>query len=487
MSIPLTYNVSASLSAGITKVAEPNPNIVCLMTNEPNSFTKDVGDFFNASDIGKFWGVDSVTYQMANQVFGQTPGILAGGGFVKVVKMDNTTDGTVATIKTVDLSSKIDAFKAVTDGALTFSINGNVKKSVFIDLSSVNTVTDIAEILELKAFGYSVSGDNDTGEITFSTKIAGSAVTFINVAAESGTDLADATLLDLTAATETAGTDPTGETIPEVLVRLDGKEFFHGIITTKVMTPEEKNTTAEAIMGQPYLFYPDIAGDVDARIVGENVVGKSLWNTRLTSNLGEDILTAKKIAAGAVSKMFSGNPNMSNTALTMDNKIISGVLGNDKIGTTELAELIERGVDVYVKRNETLSTLITGNANKYTDVAYLSNLIPMMMVTNVFNTFLTDTKVPQEQAGRDRLRNAVAKVLDKLVRSGWLAQGETWNGETFGNDAEFRASIELNGYYIYIVPETTQADREKRKALIQVACKASGAYHGAQINITVEE
>lgn len=96
----------------------------------------------------------------------------------------------------------------------------------------------------------------------------------------------------------------------------------------------------------------------------------------------------------------------------------------------------------------------------------------------LYNTlYQSRTKIPQTDAGQNRLVTVAAKVCDEAVNNGLVAPG-VWNADGFGEleDGDTLPS----GYYIYAEPMALQpqAIREQRIAPpMQIALKLAGAIH----------
>jgi hypothetical protein len=106
--------------------------------------------------------------------------------------------------------------------------------------------------------------------------------------------------------------------------------------------------------------------------------------------------------------------------------------------------------------------------------------------TEVWNLlYQSKTKIPQTDAGVNRIVARIDSVMREAINNGLVAPG-TWNSDGFGQleDGDYLPK----GYYIYagLVDDQAQSEREQRKAPpIQVAVKLAGAIHSVDVQIDV--
>ena len=174
----------------------------------------------------------------------------------------------------------------------------------------------------------------------------------------------------------------------------------------------------------------------------------------------------------------------------MNLKDLVGIEADTNISETILNQCAELGVDCFPSIEGLPKVVSNRQGTMYFD--QVANLIWFVnaIQTAVFNTLATtQTKIPQTEAGMEKIAKAVKSVCNQAVTNGYIAPG-TWNSpDTFGNYDDFMRNIEEFGYYQYHQPiaEQAQSERENRQApLWSIAIKESGAVHSANILITIE-
>lgn len=291
--------------------------------------------------------------------------------------------------------------------------------------------------------------------------------------------------------------ETVNETYTAAITRLASEIYFEGILTTRAVTDEEAVDASNYVqsMNNRILMLP--ASSVNALTSNSGLFSKVNSNTKTKCVLytfGEDeeeaALNSKLFAAAYLSRGLAVNYNGSNTTLTMNLKDLIGIQADTNISETVLNQCVTLGVDCFPSIEGLAKVISNKQGGMYFD--QVTNQIWFLNAIQraVFNTLAqTQTKIPQTEAGLEKLNKAIRNVCNQGVSNGFIAPG-TWNSpDTFGNYEDFYRNIEEFGYYIYHQPVTEQAqsEREARKApLYQIAAKEAGAVHSANIIITIE-
>lgn len=159
--------------------------------------------------------------------------------------------------------------------------------------------------------------------------------------------------------------------------------------------------------------------------------------------------------------------------------------------STQVAALNDAGVNFYASYgnpHNPQNFYADGYAGskKYFDFVVGLDWLRNSIEVEVYNTFRSQRKVPQTEAGMALLTAAVARACQKGVEIGLIAPGR-WNGQGVGSVET--GDMMQNGYYIYAgrIADQSQSERETRKAPnIIVLVKGGGALHYADITIVPE-
>lgn len=492
--IPISYVVSASTVLPQAGLEPLKMSTILLITDDETQeeFANDYLIARSPKSVVNAFGTDALTTQMANSIFAQNPNILTNDGYLIVAPYKNAP-ATVTTVTTTNISANISNFASVTDGSLTYVVDGDTYEATNLNFEGVTNLRGIVDVLNSEMGDYlNISTNGET--IVFSALNTGDGTSIEFTTSEAGTDLYGATYLNGEDVETVLGQNEQPETYSQAISRLAGKLYFNGILTTRFTSNAElveASNTVQALVPERILFAESNSMD---SILADGLFSQIYTNyfTKcLLYTYGEDSdNNAKLFASAYASRLFSVNYSGSNTTITMNLKDLVGIQADTNISETVLAQASAYGVDVFASV-EGLPKVLSNKAGSYfIDQVQNSIWFKNAVQRAVFNTLgQTRTKIPQTEAGMQILINAISDVEKQAVANGYCAPGK-WNSpDTFGVLEDFHRNVEDNGYYNYHLPIRLQqqAEREQRKApLVQIAIKEAGAVHSAGVIIYVE-
>lgn len=287
------------------------------------------------------------------------------------------------------------------------------------------------------------------------------------------------------------------ETYAEAITRLAGEIYFEGILTTRAVTDTDAVAASNLVQSMNNRILMIHASNVNALTPTTGLFTKVNSNTHtkcVLYTLGDDAddsaLNARLFAAGYLSRGLAVNYNGSDTTITMNLKDLVGIPADTNISETILNQCVNLGVDCFPSIEGLPKVISNRQSGMYFD--QVTNQIWFLNTIQraVFNVLAqTQTKIPQTEAGMEKITKAIRQVCNQGVTNGFIAPGTWSSSDTFGVYDDFYRNIEEFGYYIYHQPvsEQLQSEREQRKApLYQIAAKEAGAVHSASIIITIE-
>lgn len=485
--VPVSYTVNVSLTATPAGLADYNTNSIALFTNEPSAFTEAYQAYMTPAPVESDFGTNSLTYKMAQALFTPVPNFRTGGGYLYIFPF-NGTNATSASFETIDISGNLTAFKSITDGTLSITIDGTNYVVSGLNFSNINTVQDIVNVLNNQNLDVYI--EVDEGKIKFTSKRFGtsSGVSLSLQTTSSGTDIATAGYLEASEGTTVNGSDASGQTLAEAVQAALQQVYFGGVITTQYTDDATTLANSSAIQAMDVTYFNDMASLKDMASLGADIKAAGNGKTRtLAYSVGAE--QAKIATATYATIAKSVNYNGSNTAITMNLKTLTGLKGDTGLSDSYVLSANTNGVDIYGLTGG-LSVVYSNDNNGYTDDIEANLWHKKATEVAGFNYLRqTTTKIPQTEEGMAGLKSAYANVCEKAIRNNTIAPG-TWNTAIpFGNPDDFARNIAEKGYYIYSIPVALQAqsEREARKAPVcQIALKRSGAYHFSEVIITVE-
>lgn len=488
--IPVSNVINVSITNTPSGLAERNVNSLALFTNETSSLLNDYDICISAAQVAAIYGTNSVTAQMANAIFAQTPNIRTGGGRLIVVPMQGAVSATPASVDTADLSANLASLIAVTNGDLRVTLSGTNFDLTGLNFTACATFADIATVIQKKLVNATVTNVSTTG-LRFTNKRVGTDATVVLAAvpAGSGTNLAAAGYLNVAAAVTTAGTNSSGETLLQAITRVQDSVSFVGFMTNLNLEGAVITATATAVQAMDRMFLHHTAAVQDVTGICATIKNAAETKTRMllyTAGTAEANLYKAAYAGRAFSVNFSG----SRTSQTMNLKQLATITPDAGLTQTIYDSCNTNGVDVYVSYDGVPSVYNT-SGNDFFDNPYSDLALKFALETSGFNYLRqTNTKVPQTETGMNGLKSAYGQTMQRFVTNGVVAPGSWTSSETFGDPETFKQNISDRGYYIYSLPVAQQssADRDARKApLVQIAVKRAGAIHSSDVIVLIND
>lgn len=483
--IPPSYTVNVSLSTTPSGLQEPVTANIVLFTNEQANFSAPYKAYIEPTQAITDFGTNSKTAQMVAEVFAQSPDLRAANGTLFVCPYV-ATDATQGSFATPDISNNLQAFQAITDGGLKLTIDGKDFELKNMNFTACKSMQDVANVILAKRPDCFITVDE--GALVFASKTVGTSSSVVLDSASVGTDLTDATLLNITAGKTTAGINSSDtETLLEAIARMEQDVYFGGILDACYRENAYIETIATQIQATNRALFHGNCSLQNMEVLAGALKSASINKVRVMTN-SNSLLEAKLYSAGYASRALAPNRNGSDTAITMNLQSIAGIKPCIDATLNDVLNAKTFGSDIYVNQGG-LPVNFSNSCNGFTD-EILENIwiVEAMQVAGYNCLRKIGTKIPQTEAGMNALKNAYAQICEKCVRSGISAPG-TWNGATFGESEDMLNAITQNGWYIYSQPiaQQSQAEREERQApLVQIAIKKAGAIHFSTLIVNVE-
>jgi len=483
-----------NISLTQTPIGLPNPNVNSLMifTTEIPGNLDDFRTYLNPSDVATDFGTGSVTEAMANNIFAQSPNILSGSGRLVIAPLQSAVSATQGDFTTIDLDSNLTNLQAVSDGDLRITLNGVNKDLTDLDFTVATSLADILTILQKETSIRDLKLELIGNTIKGTSKIVGAASTviFAQLPAGSGTDLSVITLFDTANGTSAAGLDSSGETIAAAITRLENSIEFYNTITDLQMEDAVITTLAAFVQARQIIFIHQFSdfSVLESGSVCDNIATAEQEKFRClfySNNLAD----ANLFKAGYIGKQSSVNFFGVNTARTDNLNTITNVIADANLIQTDLDKAELSGIITY--GNYGLNAIKSDKANNFYDAVYNKLALELQLAVAGFNYLQgTNTKIPQDEAGMNGLKDSYRNVLVRFVNNRVIGVGLIWNSsDTFGDPEDLKRNITDVGFYIFSQPiaQQSQTERDAREApLVQLAIKFAGAIHKGDVIGTVE-
>jgi hypothetical protein len=482
--------IRVTLLSALKGLADINTSALALFTSEA-PVTAGFGDFaiyLSPDGVATDFGIDSDTYRLAVMVFGQSPNILTGGGYLVVIPKEAAADATPATILgtgPVDLTAL-----TATDYKLKVAVDGGSASEISIgsiDLTNLEFAESSLNNYDIETAGiiFELSGEISSAFVTVKTETTGASSEIVISASSTGTDISG--LLNIAGLSATGAATGTERLKDAVLRSMEQVDYF-GIIADEKLGDDDLLEFSRMVQTMDKLYFAPSSLTADITGIFKTIKDAGLTHTRclLYTDSADDALD---YAAGYAGRGLCINFSGFLTAHTMNLKEITGLDADSGITQTVYNTAKANGVDVYANIGG-LSKLMTSGENQYFDQVYTRLAFKMRLAVAGFNFLATtNTKIPQTEEGMNGLKGALRKICNQFVENGTFAPGAWTSSTTFGNPEDHIRNIKDVGYFIYSSPISAQtpADRAARKAPpIYVAAKDSGAIHSADVLAYIE-
>lgn len=487
--LPINNVINVTITNTPSGLTEKNVNSLALFTTEPSDSLEPYGIYVGAAQVAEDFGTDSVTAQMANAIFSQTPNIRSGGGRLVVIPLLNAVAASAGNFVSANLSANLTDIIAVTNGDLRVTVNSVVYNLTGMNFTKCVTWADVAKVIQSYLSEAVVSADVNGFTVTSKKVGSSSTIALGAVSGGGGTAMNGSGYFNAAGGTATAGQNSSGETILQAIARTQGVVGYTPIITNLALEDAAFLAVANGIQSQDFMFLHHVASVQDIAGVVTQISDAALTRTRPLLYT-PSYAAANLMKAAYAGRAFSVNFTGSFTSQTMNLKQLATITPDLGISQTIYAQADAAGCDVYVSY-EGVPSVYSTSGNDYFDNPYSDLALKFALETAGFN-FLrqTNTKVPQTEQGMNGLKNAYSQVCERFIRNGVIAPGSWTSSETFGDPEIFKNNILTRGYYTYSLPIAQQnaSEREQRKApLVQIAIKRAGAIHTSDVIVLVND
>ncbi|GFM38000.1 DUF3383 domain-containing protein [Desulfovibrio psychrotolerans] len=434
--------------------------------------------------VANDFGVDAPEYKAAELFFSQTPRpyILGIGRWIKADTPAYLIGGTVTQTAVSDWSG-------IADGAFGLVVNGTGITVDGLDFSGTTNMNGVAGVIAaaLAADGATCTWEGDHFRVATIGTGAEQALGFA-VAPGAGTDIsAKLAVTEALALPLVAGMD--AETPLECALELaDHSGGWYGLTFADALT------TAEHLAVSGY-----VEAASKSRMYAATVTDSRILSSTVTDDLASQLkalgrnrtfvqYSANQYAAcSALGRAFTVNFNANRSTITLKFKQEPGVVA-EGLTETQATTLTSKNCNVFAAYDNDTAILQEGvmSGGAFFDEIHGLDWLQNAVQTECYNAlYQSKTKIPQTDAGVNRIVATISKVMKEGVNNGLIAPG-MWNADGFG---QLETGDYLpTGFYIYAQPvdDQPQSEREQRKAPpIQVAAKLAGAIHSVDVQIDV--
>lgn len=441
--------------------------------------------YSNLEAVTADFGSSAPEYLAAQKYFSQSPrpAVLYIGRWARVA-----TSGLLHGKILNSAEQDINAFKAITAGSLTMSIDGTVRNLTAINLSGVSNLNGVASAITTKLLTNATcvwNAAQQQFDIISTTTGTSSSVSY-------AADGAVASLLGMQASQAlppVAGIG--GESLSATVQKLAEKSAgWYGVtVADSSLLEADILATAELVEGldRARIFGVSTADSNVLSSVSNSDIAYKLAQKNLSRTVVQYSSSTPYAVASLFGRAFSVNFQGNNTTITLKFKQ-EPTVGAEELSSNQAAALKAKKANVFVQYDNDTAIIQEGVmcSGMFIDERHGLDWLQNDLQTAVWNLHYTgSSKIPQTEQGMNRYCAVIEDRLEQAVRNGLVAPG-VWQGDSFGvlQAGDYLAK----GYYVFVnsIDAQSQADREARKAPpIQVAIKLAGAVHFVDVLVNV--
>lgn len=478
--LPVSRVVNVTVSLAAASAALRNfGSCLILGTADVIDTAERLRSYASIDDVAADFGTSALEYQAAALFFSQspTPTTVYLGRWAK-----SATSGRLKGRMLSVAEQAMPNFTGVTEGSVSFTIDGVVKTASAINLKNESNLNGVASQIAAGLGGSATCTWDGTRFIVTSASTGSSSSVICS-------DTGDLSSLLGFAGSTSAVKGVEAESLTDALSDLLGYSSWYACTVAATATDDEVLQAAALIEAasptRTIGFTTQSTAELDSSqtTLGDRLKAAGYTRTTLlyssSSPVAEASLEGRKATVD-----FEG----SGTTITLMFKQLPGV-SPEYLKTTQADALANRNINVLAAYQTDTSILQYGRTcgGWYIDEVHGLDWLQNRVQTDLWNLlYTTTTKIGQTDAGATTLVNCVNASLEQGVRNGLIAQNGQWNGTGFG--ALSKGDTLPSGYYVYIQPmaEQSQSERDARKAPpIQIAVKLAGAIHTVDVSITV--
>ncbi|KLU15078.1 MULTISPECIES: DUF3383 domain-containing protein [Xenorhabdus] len=499
MSLSIKEVVNAQIMPQAMAARRRDLSMIAIFTPEIGSaFTDDTTRYVivsSAQDVANLFGTKSEAHKAALSLFSVRP-TPKRALISRWAKAKQEIPATANALKGSTISAGINAFKAVTDGAMMLNVGGKDVLLSGLNFSTAIDFSDISGVLQ-KALpensNLSVIWDATGHRAIIQAQSAGAyPATKLGYVADPNTGTYVGNMLKLQDGQASIVIGKSAVTVEqelpsEALHKLQNVyQDWYGVYFADAITDEQLDdmhtwiAAADMKVGA-YTALRDELLDWNNDNILKKQCDKSSGRLMVEYNkTGDD-----HAAVSLLGISLSTNWNAQNSAKTVKFKQQTAVRSDDRITLSDAEKCRRLGVNFYTDYDG-VSMIAEGVmlGGVFIDETVGIDAFLDACQKQAFTTLQANpTKIPQTDKGQAMLIGALTVIGNEFVRNGFLAGG-LWRGNDIG---ELTYGDRLDeGFYFYSDSYDLQslADRESRKAMpIMCAIKLAGAIHSVDLLI----
>lgn len=411
--------------------------------------------------VAEAFGTESKEYKIASKYFRYLSKSRISPSKISFANFN--PDGRKCSLTPISEVPSLASLKGITDGSIKVDMGGVATDIVGLDFSSVNTLSDVATILQTAIKAIEANGDlwkeatvtfvANIGLVLQGGKVSEDVIGYSSKA-ESGTDISN--LIGWSSdSTPVLSNGSLAETVVDCLTRTTATNSnFGSFAFIDPISSEKISSIANWNAAQGVQFMYSVAVNATNYNAIHNAVS-SYEGTALTYGVDDEVMympmaimaaTNYDVTNGTINYMFTQFEN-EQSSVTSDS--MATVLDSMRINYYGQTQTFGQKIAFYQRG------YLQGN---FSDMSAYSNecWLKSAIESECLSLFLARNKLPANESGKGILRGVLQNVINDAVKNGTISVGKTLSNAQkasaieIGGAAEVATQIELHGYWLGI-------------------------------------
>lgn len=442
--------------------------------------------FTTAQQVGEQFGFESPEYTFATNYWEADE--MKTRSPVALYFSRLLDEATAAWIRGYQVTATLEEFKAITDGALTISVNGSEVEATGIDLSSCTSLSDVANTVAAKVTGTSGAYNSSMNCFIFTTTQTGSTATIAYpTASDSGTDLAE--MLCLTenqGAVLWQGTDaqPFSQNVNSVLNISQNWVTFTTMEEPDIDQATEMAKWVSTNFGFIYFPYTTQTNAEVAANSSDMASALSAAGVSSTAPVYGSVDYASFFMGMLAATDFEATNGMKTYAFKRSGSLPAYVTSGGV--ASALKAKLYNFIGNFATRNSDFNVTAWGTLIDST-YKFIDELAGMIWLANAWQVALVDlmttvNRIPYTERGYTMIRTSTISVVNRGLNNGYIEPGVTLSTsqkssliEAIGQDVS--QTLENAGWYLRVSDPGATARSNRESPICQLYVTYGGAVH----------
>ena len=442
--------------------------------------------FASATEVGEYFGTSSDEYKFSGTYFGGFDNSQVKPATLYFYRLNANASGAWVRGEALNVKTALNTITTISSGSITFKLDGGEKQYTSLNLSTCNSFSDVADVLNTAFDGEATIAFNSQFNAYILTNATSGASSTLTV--PSG-DVATALGFNSDFAVISGGQD--ANTVTQSMKNLTNR-FTNFVTFTTLAEASDADAlelaqwaTTNYNAGVLYLYvcWDSASANLDPNntaVIAEQLKAENVGATCVC-------YPSYEMASFIMGVTASIAWDQANSTITYAFKHLSGFGANvDK--TSDANALDAHNVNYmgnFATRNDNFVLSYNGSMmgdwdwiDTYINAVWLCNALQVQLMA----MFKTANRIPYNESGYAKIRSNCKDVINRAINNGVIDLGVNISDAQKSElttllGADYSDEIKNNGYYLQIVDATASIRQARKTPSINLVYTYGGAVH----------